>query len=245
MAKSKPESQLPPNGGYLIWSRDPAVGLFAVLPLWGAYETLRLFLTPDDRNGAEVLLLHEIDRVGWRGMLILRAAFAILLLFSAWSLVRRNVPWLRVALVVALEGTVYGLLLGPSAAALTSSATRILALGEGTSTLAANLVGSLGAGIFEELVFRLGMMSALVWIGLRVSRAWALPHWVVGVFSVVVSALVFAWFHHLCGEPYERSRFIFRTMAGSLLGLLMWFRGIGVCVYTHTFYDAHFYLTHP
>jgi hypothetical protein len=33
-------------------------------------------------------------------------------------------------------------------------------------------------------------------------------------------------------------------MAGILLGLLMWFRGIGVCVYTHTIYDLWFYLTH-
>ncbi len=259
MAKSKPEPAPVPasarvsaaarvpaskQGGYASWSRDPAVGLFAVLPLWGIYEVLRLFLVPAERNGAEVLLLQEFDRLGWRGMLILRAAFGILLLFSAWSLLQRKIPWLRVAAVLALEGTVYGLLLGPSAAALTSSATRILAVLPPDSVMAANLVGSLGAGIFEELVFRLGLMSALVWVGVRVVHAWSVPKWVVGLVAVFVSALVFAWFHHLCGEPYERTRFLFRTTAGVLLGLLMWFRGYGVCVYTHTFYDVHFYLTH-
>ena len=59
---------------------------------------------------------------------------------------------------------------------------------------------------------------------------------------VIVSALVFSWFHHLCGEPFDGRRFVFRTMAGVLLGLLMWARGYGVCVYTHTIYNLHFYL---
>ena len=248
MAKSKPEANQGgqrPEGGYLTWSRDPAVGLFAVLPLWVAYELLRLMLAPAERNGAEVFLLQEFDRLGWRGLFVLRAAFAILLLGSALSLLRRNIPWLRVAAVVALEGTVYGLLLGPAACVLTNSAARVLAAPAVGPDLMANLVGSLGAGIFEELVFRLGLMSLLVWLGLRVVRSWSLPHWCVGAFAVVVSALVFSWFHHLCGEPYDRTRFLFRTMAGVLLGMLMWGRGFGVCVYTHTFYDAHFYLTHP
>ena len=232
-------------GGYFVWSRDPAVGLFAVLPLWLLYEVLRLSLSPAERNGAEVLLLQGIDQFGWRGLLILRAAFVVLVVFAAWSLVKRNVPWLRVAAVVVLEGTVYGLLLGPSAAALTSSTSRLLDCSPVAGELAANLVGSLGAGIFEELVFRLGLMGALVWLGLRAVRASSMPHWIAGAVAVLVSALVFAWFHHLCGEPYDRTRFVFRTMAGILLGLLMWSRGYGVCVYTHALYDVHYYLTQP
>ena len=52
--------------------------------------------------------------------------------------------------------------------------------------------------------------------------------------------------HHstkIVGYAKERTRFLFRTMAGILLGLLMWWRGFGVCVYTHTLYDVHYYLT--
>ena len=63
------------------------------------------------------------------------------------------------------------------------------------------------------------------------------------MFAAIVSALVFSWFHHLCGEPFERKRFLFRTMAGLLLGFLMWGRGYGVCVYTHTVYNVYFYLS--
>jgi len=230
---------------YLVWSRDPAVGLFAVLPLWIVYEGLRLLLTPADRNGAELLLIRQIDRFGGHGLLVLRAAFAALTLFATVSLLKRQIPWLRVAAVLILEGTIYGLMLGPIAAAMTSSTVRLLDIGAepGVSALTANLVGSVGAGIFEELVFRLGLMSALVWIGLRAVRAWSLPPAVAGVFAVVTSALVFSWFHHLCGEPFEQKRFLFRTMAGLLLGVLMWGRGYGVCVYTHTVYNVYFYLS--
>lgn len=245
MAKSRTEARAPspPAGGYLHWSRDPAVGCFAVLPLWLLYEGLRLLLTPEERNGAEALLLREVGRLGVPGHLVLTAAFAALVAASAWSLHRRDVPWLRVAAVIALEGTVYALLLGPLAQELTSSAQRLLAAGASPSSLAASLVSSLGAGIFEELVFRLGLMTALVWLALRVVRAWSMPRWFAGAFAVVASALVFSWFHHLCGEPWDRGRFLYRTAAGVLLGLLMWGRGFGVCVYTHAVYDVCYYLT--
>lgn len=250
MAKSRADIDSAPQaaadvvpGGYFHWSRDAAVGLFAVLPLWIVYEVLRLWLLPEDRNGAEILLLRELARLGNRGHLVVSACFCLLLWGAARSLVRRRVPWLRVAAVIALEGTVYALMLGPLASAMAASATRMLAATPPDAALIANLVGSLGAGIFEELVFRLGLMSALVWIGLRATQAWAVPRWIVGAFATIASALVFSWFHHLCGQPFDQRVFLYRTMAGILLGLLMWVRGYGVCVYTHAIYDVYFYLS--
>ena len=47
-----------------MWSRDPAVGLFAVLPLWLCYEVLRLTLAPEERNGAE-LMVSEVSMLPW------------------------------------------------------------------------------------------------------------------------------------------------------------------------------------
>ncbi|MBL8734558.1 MAG: CPBP family intramembrane metalloprotease [Planctomycetes bacterium] len=240
-APAGPQAPAEVAWSYFRWSREPAVGLFSVIPLWLLYEGCRLLLTPSERNGAEILLLQQLDRIGARAHLVFRVAFLCLCVAAAISLVRRQVPWLRVAMVITLEGTIYGLLLGPMAAYLTTSAAHFLATPWG-SPLAQNLVGSIGAGIFEELVFRLGLMSALVWLALRAIRAWALPVWLAGVFAVVVSALVFSWFHHFCGEPWHAGRFLFRTMAGLLLGVLMWARGYGVCVYTHSLYNVYFYL---
>jgi len=232
----------PRPSGYFNWSRQPAMGLFAVLPLWIAYIVMRWTLAPTERNGAELLLLQQIGRLGASAHLYVSAVFAVLIAFAARSLVKHKVPWSRVAAVVALEGIVYGVMLGPIASAMTSSANLLLSLDPAGSSMVANLVGSVGAGIFEELVFRLGLMSLLVWIGMRAVREWGMPRWIAGVFAIVGSALAFSWFHHLCGEPFDQGRFVFRTMAGVLLGLLMWVRGYGVCVYTHTVYNIYFYL---
>lgn len=229
-------------GGYFHWSREPAVGLFAVLPLWLVYIVARWQLAPDERNGAEVLLLQQVARLGEQAHMVVSIAFALLIAVAARWLVKHHVPWSRVVAVIALEGVVYGVMLGPIASAMTSSANRLLSTSPVSSELIANMVGSIGAGVFEELVFRLGLMSVLVWLGMRAVQEWALPRALAGLFAVVVSALVFSWFHHLCGEPYDRGRFLFRTMAGVLLGLLMWGRGYGVCVYTHTVYNLYFYL---
>lgn len=244
--KADAEEKLP-RGGYFSWSREPAVGLFAVLPLWITYILLRSQLAPEERNGAEVLLLEQLSLFGSRAHLVVSVVFAFLIAAAARWLLRNKIPWTRVVAVIALEGLVYGLMLGPIASAMTSSADRLLSLGAApagaeAAILVANVVGSIGAGIFEELVFRLGLMSALAWLGMRAVREWGLPRVTAGLFAVLLSALAFSWFHHLCGEPFERGRFLFRAMAGVLLGLLMWWRGYGVCVYTHTVYDLYFYL---
>ena len=228
--------------GYFHWSREASMGLFAVMPLWLCYLVMRWQLAPDERNGAELFLLQQIGRLGLNAHLYVSAAFVLITAVAARSLIKHKIPWSRVAAVIALEGLVYGVMLGPIASAMTSSANRLLSTAPQANSMVANLGGSMGAGIFEELVFRLGLMSALVWLGMRAVRGWALPRWVAGVFAIVVSALVFSWFHHLCGEPFDRSKFIFRAMAGVLLGLLMWVRGYGVCVYTHTVYNMYFYL---
>ena len=247
--------------GYLAWSRDPAVSLFAVLPLWILYEGLRLSLTPDEYNGAEALMTQSVGALGPLAIPLLRVAFALTVFGAAFSLWRRHIPWARVAAVIALEGTVYGLMLGPLAAVLASSSHRLLgpdpagdgpvggepAGAEPAGDLAADLVASLGAGIFEELVFRLALVSVLCLLlaracdALRVSR---LPALIVGV---AVSAVVFSAFHHLGpgAPPFERGVFLFRAAAGLLLGLLFVVRGFGVVVYTHAVYDIHYYLTHP
>jgi membrane protease YdiL (CAAX protease family) len=244
VAKSKAEAARPARPaqphGYLHWSRDPAVGLFAVLPLWIAYEGLRWLLSPDERNGAEVLLLDVFGRLGSGGVLALRVLFLLGVVAAAVSLVRRQIPWARVAMVSALEGMVYGLLLGPLAGALTVSAGRMLAAG---NPLVQNLLGALGAGIFEELVFRLLLMSALFYLWARATKAFALPRWLAAVLAVLLSAVLFSGFHHLWGERFVASVFLFRAMAGVLLGVIFWSRGYGVVVYTPAMYDVYSSLT--
>ena len=228
-------------GGYFAWSRDPAVGLFAVLPLWLAYEALRFWLTPDERNLSEWLLLDLLGRLGPVAGTLLRLLFAAAIFVAMRSVLRRQIPWGRVALVLVLEGMVYGLLLGPLAGVLAEGARLLGPSGGGREQLAQNLVSSLGAGLFEELVFRLGLMSLLVWLWLRASTTHHVSRVAGGIAAVVISAALFSLHHHL-REPFDRGVFLYRTMAGVILGFLFWFRGFGVCVYTHAMYDVYYFV---
>ncbi len=232
--------------GYFAWSRDPAVSLFSVLPLWLLYEGLRLLLTPEEHNGAEALMAQSIGALGPRALPLLRLTLAATVLVAAWSLWQRRIPWGRVAVVVALEGVVYGLLLGPLSTVLASSSHRFLGAAP-AGDLVADLVASLGAGIFEELVFRLALVSVLCLLLARMCDALKISRLPALLIAVLVSAVVFSAFHHLgAGAPaFERGVFVFRAAAGVLLGLLFVVRGFGVVVYTHTAYDVHYYLTHP
>ena len=63
--------------------------------------------------------------------------------------------------------------------------------------------------------------------------------------ALVLSALVFSLFHHIGpgAEAFTQRIFVFRAMAGLVLGALFILRGFGVCVYAHALYDLHYYVT--
>lgn len=228
---------------YLAWSRDPAVALLAVVPLWMLYELLRLNLAPEERNGAEALVTNSLLSVGPGALLFLKVLLGFCVLAAGVSVIRRDVPWVRVAAVSALEGSVYGLMLGPITQALSLF---VLEGGALSTQLGADIVGSLGAGIFEEAFFRLGMLSLLSLAMVRACEAFSLPRVIGVILAVLVSALAFSTFHHIGigRDHYDVRIFTFRAVAGVVLGVLFVLRGFSVVVYTHAIYDVHYYLTH-
>ena len=59
-----------------------------------------------------------------------------------------------------------------------------------------------------------------------------------GIYSVII-AVIFSLFHYLgpFGDNFAYKSFYLRTLAGIFLGSLYMFRGFGITVYTHIFYD--------
>jgi membrane protease YdiL (CAAX protease family) len=95
---------------------------------------------------------------------------------------------------------------------------------------------SLGAGIYEELVFRLVMISLMVMVGvdlLHLDRAG------VAAFAVLASSLFFAAHHHppIGTDPFHAGTFAFRTAAGMYLAGIFWFRGYGPAAGCHAAYN--------
>ena len=88
MATSRPADPPDAPQGYLAWSKDPAVGVFAVLPLWIAYEVLRLTLAPQERNGAEALVADTLTLFGPAALHVLRVLMALTVVAAAVSILR-------------------------------------------------------------------------------------------------------------------------------------------------------------
>ena len=95
----------------------------------------------------------------------------------------------------------------------------------------------IGAGIYEELVFRLVLISLVVMIGVDVLR---LRQTTVAVVAVAVSSLAFAAHHHppIGTEAFALVPFMFRTIAGVYLALVFWYRGYGPAAGCHAAYNV-------
>ena len=238
-------------------SRAPRYSLTFALPLLVAYEALAFSLSHEAmtgvRNGADVLLKSAFVLLGGRGGLI---AFGVLLVGTGAALVwrdrRRSGPIEgRVFVLMLLEsvlyalvfglvaGTLTGLLLRPfePAVALTRAPLEQLAFGAGGLGLATQLMISLGAGIYEELLFRVLIVGALAWAARR-ALGWSAT--AAGVFATFVGALVFSAFHYMgpYGDRLEVASFTFRAIAGVLFSGLYLLRGFGITAWTHALYDV-------
>jgi len=234
--------------GYWHAPRQPRYSLLFALPLLLLYEGLSWALTGSAhaglRNGADVLLKTMFVALGGnRGV----AMFSILLIGVGVVLVwrdRRLHPGpldSRVFGLMMAESLVYAALLGSVVSALTAlllspmlSVTQIG--GPERLSLSAQLVLSLGAGIYEELLFRVLLVSGLLALGLKLG--WRRPTAVAA--AVVIAALIFSTFHYIgpMGDAFTLPSFTFRAVAGLLLSGLYVARGFGIAAWTHALYDV-------
>jgi membrane protease YdiL (CAAX protease family) len=99
------------------------------------------------------------------------------------------------------------------------------------------VVVSLGAGVHEELVFRLGLMAGTAAL---LGRA-GLGSRAAVVLALAGSSILFSAAHHVgaYADPFSWDVFAFRTIAGLVFGLVFYFRSLGHAVYTHFLYDFY------
>ena len=224
--------------------RDPAVSFLLLLPL------ALLHLSGRDKVDAGAFAIIErilIQLGSWSGWL-LTIVLAVGVFWATRRIQARRIPWRGGALLLALEGIGWGLALGPVLRVLTAAvSTQLQPLSLGFAEVHGWLALSAGAGLYEELLFRAGLMSALyVLIGSFLSAFFSKE--AVSGFSfgsaLLLSSVIFSWAHAL-GDPsaLEAGPFLFRALAGVVLGLMFSFRGLAVVAYAHATYDAHFLLS--
>ena len=242
------EAKAIPTGDYLTRSRTPLASLVFVLPLIVIYEVgTALLLTEATPLGVaerRVVAFNwtrdALATFGAGGRLVAPAATIALLL--GWHVFSHH-PWrLR-------PGTVAGMAVESVLLALPFFLIARLTgwlLGLPNVFLLAGLspgqeaVLGVGAGVYEELIFRLvgfAVLHLLLNDVLKIRRPW---DWVV---TLAVTSVAFSLYHYLGAEPFALSSFTFRTLAGVYLGLVFLYRGFGVAAGTHAAYDVILALT--
>ncbi|HEX7939708.1 MAG TPA: CPBP family intramembrane glutamic endopeptidase [Gemmatimonadaceae bacterium] len=109
----------------------------------------------------------------------------------------------------------------------------LASLGPGT-----RLMLALGAGLCEELLFRVLLVGGLA-AGLR----WLLggQRTAAGMVSALAGALIFSAFHYIgeYGDKFEVASFTYRAIAGLVFSALYLTRGFGITAWTHALYDVY------
>ena len=152
------------------------------------------------------------------------------LFLMAGECVLLTVPLIVLSLLLNREPAV------PNAAALAGQA------GEVQNMLWVDIVTGIGAGIYEELIFRLVLICLLM---LLFQDLFGMKKRSAVILSVVISAVLFSIHHHIFfangqfhqGDIFTVGKFIFRAMAGGYFAVLYAVRGFGITAGTHAFYN--------
>src|SRR5437763_1683278 len=242
------------RGSYYDMSRSPRYSVVFALPLLLAYEALAAALSGPRassqlRNGADVLLKEAFIAVAGRNgpLIFIAAVVGIGIWFVARDMKRTGQgvqPLIfggMLAESIALAA-IFGIVIGTLTVKLLGSLHVMALTGFMASPItrlswSTRLMLSLGAGLYEELLFRVLLVSALA-AGARV--VFGLSTRGAGIFAAVVGALIFSAFHYIgpYGDPFRLTSFTFRAISGLAFSALYLLRGFGITAWTHSLYDA-------
>ncbi len=215
------------RSGYLQTSELPLHSLIFLLPPLIIFELLAQF------QSSSPIAFHMLQRffaaLGATGRFI--PALTLVGILLTWHVSRKD-PW-RIQIgtiwMMAIESIGLSLpllILGVAAARWN--------VGSPVQNWRDDAVLSLGAGIYEELVFRLILMTLLMVLFadvLRMRQMWA------SLLMVWTSAILFALYHYLGLETFQLRSFVFRTLAGVYFAVLFLTRGFGITSGCHISYD--------
>lgn len=231
-----PPSRDPDAQGYFQRSQRPLQALILLLPLLIAYEAGAIRFAADPETGqashivARSQLADFLSLFGATGYYLPGLLVVVILL--TWHVLRRD-PWQlewKLYIAMAVESLALAI---PILVFALAWGREPLANGE-TYSAPAQLIFSIGAGIYEELVFRL---MAIAVLHLLLVDLVGLKHSTGAVLAVLCSSVLFAAYHFDSQASFEWLKFIFYFAAGVYLAWIYILRGFGIVAATHAFYD--------
>ena len=219
---------------YWRLSRTPLTSLVFTLPLVLAYEGGVLLLgRGSPRNGADVWLRQLLDALGFGSYFLLPALTIVGLL--AWHHVEHDRWRFSPAVLAGMAAECVLWAVALIAVARLQDRLWPLAAHAAREGFFSRLIGFCGAGLYEEVLFRLLLLPAIGWVFARCGMAETRA----AMAGLVISSLLFSAAHYVgpLGDVFDPYSFTFRTIAGLFFAGLFLGRGFGIAAGTHAVYD--------
>ena len=223
---------------YLLKSKTSFYSFLFTLPLFFLYEINILFLSRDDilivRNGADFLMRNILESFDIYGLYGLGLVFFLGLLVTYIFFIKEdqlqevNVNFLFIMLAESMLWSVFLYFL--------LFKFMVLLMNPVGKTILQQVTLAIGAGIYEEFLFRVLLIAGLSGI-LGFVFMWDKTF--KNIIAVVLSGGIFSAFHFMgeYGDFFSMELFLIRFFAGLILGVLYIYRGFGITAYTHSIYD--------
>ncbi len=237
----------PRPSGYFDVTRTATYGYLAALPLFALYEVGVLLANSGPgqiRVGADVWLKSLLAVLGGTGFAAL-GVVVVAIGGVVWWRERLGRPPLvaRYFGGIVAESLVYAVVLAALVGGVVQALFGAWALPDAALAqmarlgLGLQLALSIGAGLYEELVFRVLLVGGLSWV---LQRAVGLSRPRGYLVAAVVGAVVFSAVHHIgpLGDPFTLSVFSFRFLFGLALNAVFLVRGFALAAWTHALYDV-------
>ncbi len=205
-----------------------------VLPLLVAYEVGSIFYS--DCLLAPRHLAVVLNYLGAAARFLPAALVVVVLL--AWHVASREKRHVDADAVAGmLAESVIGMIPLVAMAILTERlmATMALAAGAGEQALAAEILTGIGAGIYEEFIFRLAAIGLIMLVFVDLMKAARKP---TVVLAVIAASVLFSLYHFIGPACFDWRLFAFRSLAGAYLAILYIGRGFGIAVGAHACYNV-------
>ena len=219
-------------------TRTPWYSLVFIMPLVVLYELLAVFINWESavqlRNGADVLLRQFLGLFGLSAPLVM-GCMLICAVAVTWFWQWRHHGAAEIH-GIFLVGMLLESLIWAGMLVIFLSATSRLLIVTRADTVLQTAFLAVGAGIYEEGIFRLMLISGMTAFLRRVLRWHDFASIMV---AILAAAILFSLFHYVgpAGEIFAWNSFGYRSVAGIILGFLFIFRGFGITVYAHTGYN--------
>lgn len=229
--------------GYLLQSKSLANSFLFILPLLVMYEVGIALYGSDVKNTADVMVKTPLAVFGQNGSLIFNLIVTIIFFFAMFRVEKRHRLRFGIFIPMFFEGIIYALFLGPIVGYSVGFFCQYILSAPMTTGIGMQILLSVGAGVYEEIVFRLLLLSGLNMLFIRILK---INGFASIMLSIIIGSVVFSATHYVgpLSDTFTGTSFLFRFLAGLFLSAIFMFRGLGIAVYTHSIYDVLLVLRH-